>query len=202
MREFILLSLKGSTFDFEINDKTESGLVCRVIANTFWVSRGIRPDTVLHVVLNGPPHSPKIITFTGSQIQDLPFDEKSVAKIVRHALNEGKDLKMHETKDVNPGIKVAKESFEWLVQDLAKKEIPLFYLHKKGDDIRTTPTLSNENIAFIFGDLFGIPQNTEKLLKRLNANRITLGPTMLFASHCPIIVHNELDRKERNWTEE
>lgn len=197
MREFILLSLKGSTGDFVLDEKTESGLVCRVIANSFWVSRGLRRDTVLHVVLNGPPFSPKIVSFDGSKLVDLPFDEKSVVKVVREALFSGKDLKMHEWKDVTLGIRVGKESFEWLVQDLALRSVPLFYLHPKGDDVRSLSF--DSNIAFIFGDLFGIPKNTEKLLKRLSATRVTLSPHMLFASHCPIIVHNELDRKERGW---
>ncbi len=197
MREFILLSLKGSTGEFVIDDRTESGLVCRVIANTFWVSRGLRQDTVLHVVLNGPPYSPKIVSFDGSALVDLGFDEHSVAKVVRDALARGAQLKMHEWKEVAPGIRVGKESFEWLVQNRAASSYSLLYLHPKGEDVRTV--FIPENMTFIFGDLFGIPKNTEKLLKRLSATRVTLGPTMLFASHCPILVHNEIDRKERGW---
>jgi len=45
------------------------------------------------------------------------------------------------------------------------------------------------------GDFIGIPKNTEKLLKRLDAEKIKLGPVMLMASQCPILVHNELDRR-------
>lgn len=198
MREFILLSLKGSTSPlFELDEKTEAGLICRTIANTLWISAGIRPDTILHVVLNGPPASPRVISFDGSLIKDLWFDERSVAICVRGALAAGNNLAMHAWKDVAPGIRVGKESFEWLVQNRAASGKPLYYLHKKGDDVRSID--SSEEMVFIFGDLFGIPKNTEKLLKRLEATRVTLGPTMLFASHCPVLVHNELDRKRSGW---
>ena len=39
-----------------------------------------------------------------------------------------------------------------------------------------------------------MPKKTEKLLERIGAKKIKLGPKMLFASHCIVIVHNELDR--------
>ena len=52
----------------------------------------------------------------------------------------------------------------------------------------------NKDPTFIFGDYIGMPRKTEKLLERLGAKKVSLGPQMLFASNCITIVHNELDR--------
>lgn len=196
MREFILLSLKGPTQDpFKLKDRTETGLICRTVANCLWVSKGIRRDTIVHVVLNGGPNPPRIVTFVSNDLPEkIPFDEVGLADLFSKVLKEGRSLVLGEKKEVMPGVSVAKKSFEELVKE--RSEIaPLYYLHEKGKDVRTIDF--SEHAIFVFGDLFGIPANTEKLLARLATNRIKLGPYMLFASHCPILVHNEFDRKEK-----
>ncbi len=197
MREFILLSLKGSTNGdkFNIEHKTEAGLICRTISNSLWVSQGIRKDTIIHVVLNGAPRPPRTITFSSNHIpHEFPFDETGVSKVIKKALIMGKDLLDDEEKSVMDGVTVSKKSFEALVRERATN-LAVYYLHNKGEDIRTIRF--PEHVVFVFGDLFGIPKQTEKLLERTCTGRIKLGPYMLFASHCPILVHNELDRVEK-----
>ena len=39
-----------------------------------------------------------------------------------------------------------------------------------------------------------MPPKTINLLSDMKAEKISLGKKMLFAAHCPIIVHNEIDR--------
>ena len=71
----------------------------------------------------------------------------------------------------------------------------MFYLHPAGRDVRKVSF--SDNVTFVLGDFIGLPRKTEGLLDSLGAERVSLGPVMLFASHCSIIVHNELDRKKR-----
>ena len=196
MREFILLSLKGPTSEpFKLSNRTETGLVCRTVANSLWVSKGIRRDTIVHVVLNGGPIPPRIVTFVSNELPEkIPFDEVGLADLFSKTLKEGRGLALGESREVMLGVSVAKKSFEELVKERSAIA-PLYYLHEKGEDVRTLEFA--EHAIFVFGDLFGIPKNTEKLLSRLAAGRIKLGPYMLFASHCPILVHNELDRVEK-----
>ena len=196
MREFILLALRARTDDFTL-DRTEAGLVCRTVSNALWMSKGTRKDTYIHVVLNGPPSAPKIVSFDGSNVVGGGFDEQSIADCITTALNAGKKLEMHQKKEVMPGINVGKESFEALVQEKSKHS-QLIYLHPRGEDIRTFTF--EKNCTIVLGDLYGIPKHTEHLLSRLGAAKVKLGPSMLFASHCPVIVHNELDRREKNWS--
>ncbi len=197
MREFILLALKAKTSpNFNLDQLPEAGrmdLVCRTISNALWISNDLRRDTVIHIVLNGPRDPPKLISFYGETLKGLNPDERSIAISIKHALEIGKNLKLNEEKQVQPGIKVAKKSLEALIKEKAETT-QLLYLHQKGEDIRESKL--NKNATFVLGDYIGLGKKTEKLLQRLGAKKINLGPTTLFASHCPIIVHNELDRRE------
>lgn len=195
MKEFILLSLKARTDpDFSLDDLPGAGrmdLICRTISNTLWISNELRRDSVIHVSMNGPRASPKIISFDGKTLKGLDPDERSIAKAIKLALKEGLNLKLNEEKEVSGGIKISKKAFETLIKEKSGNQ--LVYLHPKGEDLREFRF--NKDLIFILGDNIGLPRKTEKLLDRLGAKKIKLGPKMIFASHCPVIVHNELDRR-------
>lgn len=196
MREFILLALKAKTSpEFSLENLPEAGrmdLVCRVVSNSLWISNDIRRDSAVHIAMSGPKAPPKIISFYGKSLKGLEPDERTIAKSIKLALKEGLKLKLNEEKGVSPGIKVSKKAFETLVKEKAGTN-RLIYLHPKGEDLRNFDF--KENMVFVFGDHLGLPRKTEKLLDRLGAQKIKLGPKMLFASHCSVIVHNELDRR-------
>lgn len=196
MIEFMLLALKAKTSpDFSIENLPEEGrldLVCRTVSNALWLSNDLRRDTAVHVVMTGPNDPPKIVSFYGESLRGLEPDEKSIATAIRSALKAGLKLNLNEEAEVSPGIKVAKKAFETLLKEKAK-DSQLVYLHHKGKDVRGFEF--KENVTFILGDYIGIPKNTQKLIKRLGAEEMSLGPKILFASHCSIIIHNELDRK-------
>ena len=194
MKEFILRSLKAKTSPFDINDLKNAGrldLVCNCITNALFIAGDLRRDAKIHVVLEGPNNPPKTISFDGNKLKGIE-DEKSIAIKINEALIKSSGLTLNEELDINPGISIAKKSFEQLVKDKSKSN-QLIYLHKEGKDIRKTPL--EENSIFIFGDYIGMPRKTEKLLDRLKAQRISLSPIMLFSSQCIAIVHNELDRR-------
>jgi tRNA (pseudouridine54-N1)-methyltransferase len=199
MREFILLALKAPTSEFDINLLREAGrmdTVCRTISNSMFVSMHLRKDTNIHVCLNGPSLSPKIVSFFGEFLVGMDFDEKAIAEVLNKALVVGKNLELGQEKEVQAGVIVTKKAFETLIREKFDDGARLFYLDEKGEDLRAVNFNLKENNVFILGDFKGVPKNTEKLLKRLEAKKLVLGPVMLFASHCPIIVHNELDRRE------
>jgi tRNA (pseudouridine54-N1)-methyltransferase len=201
-REFILLALKAPTTpDFDLNNMPKEGridLVCRTISNSLYVSMAMRKDTIIHVCLNGAPteQSPKTITFQGEFLEGMEWDERSVAKFLQKALTLGLSLKLGEEKQVQPGLKISKKAFETLIREKSEQENKqLIYLNEKGADIREFIFEKEKDVVFILGDFLGIPKNTEKLMKRLEFEKASLGPVMLLASHCPILVHNELDRR-------
>lgn len=198
MREFILLALKARTTpDFELDRLAEAGrmnTVCRTILNTLCLSNDLRRDTIIHVALSGPKSPPKIITLEGKTLKGIQMDdEQDIAKAIKLALKKGLSLQLNEEIEVSPGLKVSKKAFETLVKEKSKTH-QIIYLHQDGEDIRDFKF--KENVLFVLGDFIGLPRKTEKFLDNLGADLIKLGPKMLFASHCPIIVHNELDRRE------
>lgn len=186
MRTFVLWARKAkTTANFSLDDLPGSGrmdLVCRCISNALCTSDHLRHDTKIYAILEGPPTPPLTILFDGALLQQLDFDERSIAQHIQNAL-KGKTML---------GVTVQKKSFEKLVQELSK-DSQLVYLHEKGEDLRLAPF--PDNSTFIFGDFLGLPAKTELFLERFQAKKISLGPTSLFASHCITIVHNELDRR-------
>lgn len=196
VRVFILKARKAWSTEFNVNSLKVAGrmdLVAQVVSSSLWISNAVRQDSVIHIVLEGPKNPPKIITFEGSTIQNLDFDEKSIAELVNFALKKSGSLKFGETKFVSAGLSVEKNSFEYLIKKYS--DFQLFYLHPKGEDLRKINF--RKNVCFVFGDYIGIPRKNELLLESLNAQKLSLGPAVVFASHCPILVHNELDRRER-----
>lgn len=192
MREFILLASKARTTpDFDNLVKAgRMDLVCRFISNCLCYSNGIRKDTNVYVVLNGPKNPPRIIIFLGAKIERLEPDEFSLSERIKVLLRKGSMLKLNEESNVFPGISIMKKSFEKLVEEKSKKK-QLIYLDKKGEDIRNFSF--NEDVIFIIGDAIGLPLKTERLVERLGAKKIRLSNLELFASHCPVIINYELD---------
>mgnify|MGYP001567643230 CR=1 FL=1 len=195
MREFLLRALKArSDGNFSLDDLPDAGrldLVTRCISSALWLAKGLREDTIIHVNLEGPKYPPKMISFYGNKLRGFYFDEKGIAKFIKHALEKGINLKLNESLEVYPGIIVAKKSFEQLIKE--KQDYQIVYLHKKGIDIREFNF--KENILFVFGDYIGMPKKTEIFLQRHKAEKVSLGKIEYHASHCITIVNNELDRR-------
>lgn len=197
MREFILRALKAATSpDFNLNDLPGSAgrmdLVCRCISNALWISNDLRRDTIIHVVLEGPNSPPKTISFEGNNLKNAGPDERNIASHIKNALRTGLDLKLEEEVEVSPGIKIAKRSFESLIKEKSRYS-QLLYLHPEGTDIREMKF--EDNVCVVFGDHVGMPRKSESLLERLGTRKVSLGAMIYLASHCIVIMHNELDRR-------
>lgn len=191
-REFILYSSKGFTAPFDLNDLTKGrmDLVARCISAAFFISYGIRENTIFHVFLNGPPDPPRQITLKGVKSMGFLPDEKSIAKRLNEILKFGENLELN--KEIRIGnIKIAKKSFENFLKKLQGKKI--IYLHRRGKDVRSYKF--PEKFVVIVGGHRGLPQKTEKFLERLGADKVSLGRIEYSASHCITILHNELDRR-------
>lgn len=167
--------------------------VCAAVANALWISGDVRRDTTIHAVLEGPASGPKTITFSGKEIRGLRHDERSIATYISDALKKGAWLQLNEQMKVRAGITVAKKSFERLVWEVCSGR-KAFVLDMHGKDVRKTDF--PDDFAVIFGSAEGLPPKTERFLSGLKAEKVSLGPVTLFAAHCPIVVHNELDRRE------
>ncbi|HII15104.1 MAG TPA: tRNA (pseudouridine(54)-N(1))-methyltransferase TrmY [Nanoarchaeota archaeon] len=197
MREFILRARTAKTSaDFDTNNLPAAGRmdsVCASVSNALNIANTLRKDTAIHVVMEGGPEPPKLLSFYGDRLKGMAWDEKSIGEFIKNALAKGKGMEVGEKREFCDGLLVEKKSFEALVKEKIKEGKQVLYLHQEGKDIREAKL--HEDIVVVFGDYIGMPRATEGLLDRLGAERVSLGPKMLFAAHCIIVAHNELDRK-------
>ena len=202
MREFIYYSLKGRTSG-NFTDLMEAGrmdIVCHIVINSFFLSKKMRDDVKLHLILNGPPDPPKHIEITaktqegmpetGKEVGSVDISKKDIAGLIKIILYK---YKKERKTEVYNGIFVEKKSFMKLIDEL--KDRSVYLLDKDGEDINKIKI--KENPVFIIGDHEGIPKKEKRyILKNKNITPVSIGPKMYFASHVVVILNNVLDRNE------
>jgi tRNA (pseudouridine54-N1)-methyltransferase len=196
MREFILRARRGpSTPDFSLDDLPRAGhleIVAHCLANALFTSNQLRRGVVVEVVLEGPSAPPKTVRFESDSLGSLEgFDERSLCRALQRALQAGRRLATGEEAQVVGGVWVGKNSFERLVRQRCQSG-PVYYLQRKGEDLRQVAFRLPSTFAFT--DHLAMPKGTDRLLARLGARPLSVGPKSLFASQCIVLVHNELDR--------
>ena len=198
VREFIYYSATGVTSPNLIKDDLMKAgridIACQFILQSLFVSREIRPDTKVHLILNGPPDSPKHLEiFPGKNLEGIEnkidISKKDIAGLIRRMLYK---YKKGEKIEVVPGYTVEKKSFVKLLEELHGEGKEIYILDKRGEDIRDIKI--SDNPVFIVGDHEGIPKNEMKWAKHIPMKKISVGPYMLFASQVVTLIHNEVDR--------
>jgi tRNA (pseudouridine54-N1)-methyltransferase len=197
MRDFILRARKGPTTpdlaQVQPGDDRHLEVIAHCVVNALFTSRQARPDTAIHLALDGPVAPPKVIRFEGEALGSLPgLDEQSIWVVLRQALDAGRHLALGEEVQAIPGIFVAKKSFEQLVRERLAAG-PVYALRPGGADLRSISFPAS--VGFILTDHLAMPRKVDRFLERLGAHPLSVGPTMLFASQCIAVVHNELDRQ-------
>jgi len=193
MRNFIIFSRKGVTSpDFSLNDLPGSGgrmdLVCRCVNSALWISHGVRDDTNIYIVLNGPPDPPITIVFKGNSIKRVSPDERNIASWIKKAIASARGKEWTKVQD---GILSSKKSFQDVIREL--KDNPIYVLHENGkflDEIEI-----KKNPVFVLGDHIGLPKKEEFFVKRFNCEKISLGKISYLASHCITIMNYEMDKR-------
>jgi tRNA (pseudouridine54-N1)-methyltransferase len=200
MREFIYYSANGVTAGNLIKDDLMKAgridIACQFIIQGFFLSREMRKDTKVHLILNGPPDSPKHLEiFPGKNLggieNKIDISKKDVAGLIKRMLYK---YKKGERVEVAPGYNIEKKGFVKLLEEMKSEGKEIYILDKRGEDIRDVRI--GDNPVFIVGDHEGIPKNEIKWAKHLNLKKISVSPYMLFASQVVTLIHNEIDRKE------
>ena len=200
MREFVYYSKTGVTAGSLIGDNLMKAgridIACQFIIQSFFVSRAMRKDTKVHLVLMGPPDSPKHLElFPGKTLggieNEIDISKKDVAGLIKRMLYK---YKKGEKTEVGEGYSVEKKSFTKLMEEFAEEGKEIYILDKRGDDIRDVKI--GKDAVFVVGDHDGVPKNEMKWVKHVPMRKISVSPHMLFASQVVTLIHNEIDRKE------
>ncbi|MET0809103.1 MAG: tRNA (pseudouridine(54)-N(1))-methyltransferase TrmY, partial [Pseudoxanthomonas sp.] len=152
-----------------------------------------RADVIVYLVLESTQDFSRTIGFEVDAMHELSgFDERALLGKVAKALDASRGMGKEETRPVESGVTVQTVAFERLVQTLAENQ-PLFLMDPKGTPIREQSFAGNP--CFLLTDHIPMPKKIIPSLERLGAKKITLGPTMLFASQCVVLIHHELDQR-------
>jgi len=174
-----------------IGGDAHTEILAHSLMNAFFVAQSHRADVVVHLVLESTPDFSRTITFIANELRDIDgFHEQALLEKVALALDVSRGMGKETERPVEPGITVRTLSFEKLVQDLAENH-QLYVMDKKGAGIRELALAKNP--CFLLTDHIPMPKKSFGSLKRLGAQKISLGPKMLFASQCIVLIHNQLD---------
>ncbi|WP_431636456.1 tRNA (pseudouridine(54)-N(1))-methyltransferase TrmY [Dyella sp. KULCS107] len=197
MRTFVLRARAAPTDSQKllagVGKEAHTEILAHTLMNALFVARSHRADVVVYLVLESTADYSRTIRVDSNQITDLGgFDERTLLAAVARALDASVGMGKEETRPVAPGLTVRTLSFERLVQELAQDH-QLFVMDRKGAPIREQAF--DGNPCFLLTDHIPMPKKTFHSLERLGAKKITLGPTMLFASQCVVLIHHELDQR-------
>ncbi|HHX8522310.1 TPA: tRNA (pseudouridine(54)-N(1))-methyltransferase TrmY [Vibrio diabolicus] len=198
MRSFVLRARAAPTTSKAllegVGNEAHTEILAHTMMNTMFVAQSHREDVVVHLVLESTKDYSRTITIRSNDITNIGgFHESTLIAAVARALDASVGMGKEQLREVEPGITVRTVSFERLVQELAE-DYQLYMLDKKGEFVRDTEI--GENPCFLLTDHIPMPKKSFNSLKRLGTEKISLGPKMLFASQCVVLIHNELDIRE------
>lgn len=197
MRTFVLRARAAPTDSAKllasVGKDAHAEILAHTLMNAIFVAQSHRPDVVVYLVLESTADFSRTIRFDANAMQDIGgFNEHALLGKVAKALDASRGMAKDETRPVESGVTVRTVSFERLVQQLAEDH-QLFVMDRKGTPIGGQAFEGNP--CFLLTDHIPMPKNTFHTLDRLGATRITLGPTMLFASQCVVLIHHYLDQR-------
>lgn len=195
MRVFVLRARSAPTRSRDLLDgvgaDAHSEILAHALMNAIFVAQSHRADVTVHLVLENSADYSRTISCRSNEMSGIGgFHEQALLAKVAKALDVSIGMGKEESRPVEAGIGVRTVSFEKLVQELAT-EYPLYVMDRKGAPLRGKSLAGSA--CFVLTDHLPMPKNSLKGLERLGAAKLSLGPKMLFASQCILLIHNELD---------
>ena len=154
-------------------------VLVRCVTASLWKSHGIRRDTDVWLILNGPPNPPVTVHLSGKNIQYLNPDERSTAALIRNGLIKFKKEK--GPMETSPGITMERIGLKDVLKKLPK---PVLLSENGKDEIGEAKT-------FILGDDKNPTDEEMNILNDLPS--IKLGKDSLLSSACITLMHHLLD---------
>ncbi|MDC5705728.1 tRNA (pseudouridine(54)-N(1))-methyltransferase TrmY [Vibrio europaeus] len=196
-KAFVIRARAASTdhkvFVEGVGGDAHSEILAHVLMNAIFTAQSHRDDVKVYLVIESTADFSRTLCFESSQLSNIGgFHESALIALIAKALEHSVGMKKEELRSVAGGLSVETISFEKLVQRLAE-DYTLYLLDKKGTDIRDEPF--DGNACFILTDHIPMPKKSWNSLKRLGTQKVSLGPQMLFASQCIVLIHNEFDRR-------
>lgn len=197
MRTFVLRARAAPTDSRKllagIGLEAHPEILAHTLMNAIFVAQSHRADVRVYLVLESTVDFSRTIVFEVNDMHDIGgFDERALLGKVAQALDASRGMGKEESRPVESGVTVRTTSFERLVQELAMDH-QLFVMDPKGTPIGEQ--VFADNPCFLLTDHIPMPKKVLPSLARMGATTLTLGPKMLFASQCVVLIHNALDQR-------
>ena len=197
MRTFVLRARAAPTDSqlllASVGKEAHAEILAHTLMNAVFVAQSHRANVVIHLVLESTRDYSRAIRFDANAMHDIGgFDERALLGRIANALDASRGMGKDEVRPVESGVTVRTTGFERLVQELAEDH-QLFVMDRKGTPIREQAF--DGNPCFLLTDHIPMPKKTFHSLERLGTVKISLGPRMLFASQCVVLIHHELDQR-------
>ena len=197
MRTFVLRARAAPTDSKKllasVGQEAHTEILAHTLMNAIFVAQSHRPDVTVYLVLESTEDFSRILRFDANAMRDIGgFNEQALLGKIALALDASRGMGKDETRPVQAGVSVRTSSFERLVQELAADH-QLFMMAPKGTPIREQ--VFHDNPCFLLTDHIPMPKKVLPSLERMGARMLSLGPTMLFASQCVVLIHYELDQR-------
>lgn len=200
MRGFLIVGNNAVGEPFNLNDLPGHGrmdIICRFIAQSLFISHGIRRDVEVYILLLGNPNTPKVIKISGRYVKGMNPDERSIGGLIKKALGiQSTEAWVKST----PGIFVSRKDLSCLLTEVSNERVynTIAYLREDGVDIRdflkNEVNTENNNILFILGDHIGLKKSEEQVVLENTDNIVAIPTLSLQADQCVVIINYELDR--------
>jgi tRNA (pseudouridine54-N1)-methyltransferase len=195
MRVFVVRARSAPTDSQQllaaVGQDAHSEILAHTLMNAIFVAQSHRDDVIVHLVLESTQDYSRTVSFYANELGETGgFHEQALLQKIAAALDVSVGMGKEQQRQVEPGITVRTLSFEKLVQQLAE-DYQLYVMDKKGTPIRQQEFTGD--VCFLLTDHIPMPKKSFNSLKRLGAIKISLGPKMLFASQCVVLINNELD---------
>lgn len=197
MRTFVLRARAAPTDSAsllaQVGGEAHTEILAHTLMNAFFVAQAHRPEVVVYLVLESTRDFSRTLRFEVDAMHDIGgFDERTLLGKVARALDASRGMGKDEERAVEAGVTVRTSSFERLVQTLAADH-QLFLMDRKGTPIGEQ--VFADRPCFLLTDHIPMPRKAIPGLERMGATKIALGPTMLFASQCVVLIHHALDQR-------
>jgi tRNA (pseudouridine54-N1)-methyltransferase len=197
MRTFVLRARAAPTDSQKllasVGTDAHAEILAHTLMNAIFVAQSHRADVVVYLVLESTQDFSRTIRFDANAMHEIGgFDERALLGKVAKALDASRGMGKEEARPVESGVTVRTLSFERLVQELAGDH-QLYVMDRKGTPIRAHAFEGNP--CFLLTDHIPMPKKILPSLERQGAKTLSLGPKMLFASQCVVLIHYELDQR-------
>ncbi|MEO7013520.1 MAG: tRNA (pseudouridine(54)-N(1))-methyltransferase TrmY [Dokdonella sp.] len=197
MRTFVLRARAAPTDSQKllasVGQEAHAEILAHTLMNAIFVAQSHRADVTVYLVLESTQDFSRTIRFDTNAMHDIGgFHEQALLGKIAKALDASRGMGKEDSRPVESGVTVRTLSFERLAQELAEDH-QLFVMDRKGTSIREQAFAGNP--CFLLTDHIPMPKKILPSLERMGAKKISLGPTMLFASQCVVLIHHELDQR-------